>query len=55
MHAVRKFNKVAEEKINIHKSMDFIYTINKLQNVVEEKKIPFLIKSKKDIIYRGKK
>lgn len=37
MHAVRKFNKVAEQKINIHKSMDFIYTRNKLQNVVEEK------------------
>ena len=46
LELVKEFSKVAEYKINIQKSVSFLYANNELTEK-EIKKIPFIIASKK--------
>ena len=49
---INEFSKVAEYKINTHKSVVFVYTNNKLSKREVKKTIPFTIASKR-IKYLG--
>ena len=46
LELINEFSKVAEYKINIQKSVAFLYTNNKLTEREMKKKIPFTIASK---------
>ena len=47
LELINEFSTIAEHKINIQKSVAFIYTNNKLSERETKKTIPFTIDSKK--------
>ena len=53
LELINEFSKVAGHKINIQKSVVFLYTNNELQEREIKKTIPFTIASKSKIKYLG--
>ena len=51
---ISEFNKIPGYKINIQKSISFLYTINKISKREIKGTIPFTITSKKNKIPRSK-